>query len=136
MRGICQVMPRSDIPHPPQMLAKWPDKSWPDKGFCLCQGKPLSKPLPSADYYALISRAQARPNCEVYHWSLRDPLPTIPIPLRAPDPDISVDLGKVFRETYERGRYARMLYYTRPPVAQLTRKDAQWATGVATKKTR
>src|SRR6266446_8131444 len=97
---------------------------------------PLSKPLPSADYYALISRAEERPNCAVYHWALRDPLPTIPIPLRAPDADIPIDLGKVFRDTYERGRYARSLFYTQPPAARLSRKDAQWATGVASKKTR
>jgi Protein of unknown function (DUF4058) len=97
---------------------------------------PLSKPLPSADYYALISRAEDRPNCEVYHWALRDPLPTIPIPLRAPDADIPIDLGKVFRDTYKRGRYARVLFYTQPPAARLSRKDAHWATGVASKKTR
>lgn len=97
---------------------------------------PLSKPLPRADYYALISRAEDRPNCEVYRWALRDPLPTIPIPLRAPDADIPIDLGKVFRDTYERGRYARALFYTQPPAARLRRKDAQWATGVASKKTR
>ena len=92
--------------------------------------------MPSADYYALISRAEDRPNCEVYRWALRDPLPTIPIPLRAPDADIPIDLGKVFRATYKRGRYARALFYTQPPAARLSRKDAQWATGVASKKTR
>jgi len=97
---------------------------------------PLSQPLPCADYYALISRAEDRPNCAVYHWGLRDPLPAIPIPLRAPDADILIDLGKVFRDTYERGRYARVLYYTQPPAVRLSRKDAQWATGVASKKTR
>jgi hypothetical protein len=97
---------------------------------------PLSKPLPSADHYALISPADDRPHCAVYHWALRDPLPTIPIPLRAPDADIPIDLGKVFRDTYERGRYARSLFYTQPPAARLSRKDVQWATGVASKKTR
>jgi hypothetical protein len=95
---------------------------------------PLSKPLPSADYYAFISRAEDRPNCAVYHWPLRDPLPTIPIPLRTPDADISIDLGKVFRDTYERGRYARFLFYAQPPAARLSRKDVLWATRVASKK--
>jgi len=95
---------------------------------------PLSKPLPSADYYTLISRAENRPNCEVYHWKLRDTLPAIPIPLRAPDREITVDLGKVFRETYERGRYERVLYYAEPPKAPLNRKDTQWATSIASKK--
>ena len=97
---------------------------------------PLSKPLPSADYYALISRAEDRPNCEVYHWALRDPLPTIPIPLRAPDADIPIDLGKVFRDTYERGRYACSLLLHAAACRSLSRKDAQWATGVASRATR
>jgi Protein of unknown function (DUF4058) len=102
----------------------------------LLDGKrlPLSKPLPNGDYYALISRANDRPNCEVYHWALRDPLPIIPIPLRAPDADIPIDLGQVFRDTYERGRYARSLFYAQPPMAPLSRKDAQWAISVAAQK--
>jgi hypothetical protein len=92
--------------------------------------------LPNADYYALVSRAEDRPNCEVYRWTVRDRLPAIPIPLRAPDADIQIDLGKVFRDTYERGRYARSLIYAQPPTARLSRKDAQWATGVAKKKSK
>jgi hypothetical protein len=97
---------------------------------------PLSKPLPKADYYALISRAEDRPNCAVYHWRLRDRLPPIPIPLRAPHADIQVELSEVFRDTYERGRYARSLFYSKPPTAPLARKDAQWASGVAAKNAR
>lgn len=95
---------------------------------------PLSKPLPIADYYTLVSRAEERPICQVYHWMLRDRLPTIPIPLRAPDPDLRIDLAQVFRDTYERGRYARSLFYGQPPTAPLSRKDARWATGVAAKR--
>ena len=32
---------------------------------------PLRDPLPPADYYVLISRGDQRPNCHVYHWTLR-----------------------------------------------------------------
>ena len=42
----------------------------------------------------LVSHGERRPDCEVYRWALRDPLPTLPIPLRAPDPDIFVDLAR------------------------------------------
>src|SRR5713226_3523984 len=56
---------------------------------------PLSEPLPPGDYYAMISRSDQRPDCEVYAWRLRDPLPAIPIPLRNPDPDVLIDLGAV-----------------------------------------
>ena len=97
---------------------------------------PLSQPLPAADYYALLSLADDRPNCEVFHWTVRQPLPTIPIPLRAPDADVQVDLGEVFRTTYERGRYARSLAYSEPPVAPLQKEDQGWATALAGKNKR
>lgn len=95
---------------------------------------PMSRPLPTADYYAFISRANDRPNCDVYSWTIRQRLPTIPIPLRAPDADLYIDLGEVFRETYKRGRYAPSLFYEKPPEAPLVRKDAQWAVGQASKR--
>lgn len=100
------------------------------------QRLPMREPLPRADYYALVSRAENRPDCEVYCWDVRDPFPTIPIPLRPPDRDIHIDLAKVFHDAYERGRYARVLKYAKPPAAPLRCKDAQWAAGVAAKRLR
>jgi Protein of unknown function (DUF4058) len=88
---------------------------------------PLARPLPTADYYAMVSRSDQRPNCAVYAWGVRQPLPIIPIALRAPDADVLVDLGKVFQTTYARGRYARSLRYGQPPLARLSDTDAQWA---------
>jgi len=44
------------------------------------------EPLPPADYYAFVSRGNRRPKCEVYAWGVRWPLPSIPVPLKAPDP--------------------------------------------------
>jgi hypothetical protein len=95
---------------------------------------PLAEPLPAGDYYALVSRANNRPNCEVYAWSVRESLPTIPVPLRSPDADILLDLGKVFRATYERGRYGRSLTYGETVTASLRLDDRRWATGIAAKR--
>jgi hypothetical protein len=95
---------------------------------------PLLRPLPRADYYVFLSRTQNRPNCEVFSWKLRDPLPTIPIPLKAPDRDILVDLAKVFQTTYERGRYTRSLSYGKKPPAPMSEKDAKWALALSRKK--
>ena len=89
---------------------------------------PLSKPLPAGDYYAMISRSDKRPNCEVYAWALHEPLPPIPIPLRNPDPDVLVDMGRVFETAYARGRYGRSLPYGKPPRAPMKREDKRWAT--------
>jgi hypothetical protein len=87
---------------------------------------PLSRSLPAGDYYLLISRGENHPNCEVTSWFLRQPLPTIPIPLKAPDADVFVDLQAVFRQTYERGRYAPSLRYGQIPLAPVRGKDRRW----------
>ncbi len=75
--------------------------------------------LPPGDYYALVSRGDRRPKCDVYVWTLRQRLPAIPIPLLPPDPDVWLDLAAVFATAYERGRYARSLDYASPPPVAL-----------------
>lgn len=87
---------------------------------------PLKGPLPPGDYYALLARADRRPDCDVYAWTLRDPLPTLPIPLRAPDPDVRVDLAAVFRTAYERGRYAQSIRYDEPPPTVTNPRAREW----------
>jgi hypothetical protein len=94
---------------------------------------PHAEPLPSGDYYWLVSRVEDRPNVQVYWWTVRDPLPTLPIPLRSPDPDIHVDLAKVFRAAYKRGRYAGALAYGSAPTAPLKPEDKRWALRMAGK---
>lgn len=86
---------------------------------------PMGLPLLAGDYYALVSHAQRRPNSQVYAWRLRDPLPKIPVPLRAPDPDVLLDLADVFRTTYERGAYERDVYRL-PPVPAIRQEDLPW----------
>jgi hypothetical protein len=85
------------------------------------------------DYFVFVARAGARPNVEVYHWGLRDPLPTVPVPLRPPDPDLPLELRNIFSLRYERGRYSRALRYTQPPVAPLSADDRAWAAQLALK---
>lgn len=67
----------------------------------------LARPLPPADYGALVFRAGRRPDVEVRTWGLRDPLPTVPVPLRRPDPDVPLDLAAVIASVYDCGRYDR-----------------------------
>jgi hypothetical protein len=45
----------------------------------------MNEPLPRGEYLAFVGRSDRRPTVEVYAWSLRDRLPTIPIPLKAGD---------------------------------------------------
>ncbi|MGH7213292.1 MAG: DUF4058 family protein [Tepidisphaeraceae bacterium] len=88
-------------------------------------------PLPPGHFYAFVTRAPRRPRAsEVFPWSLRDPLPRIPIPLREPDPDITVDLGEAYRLAFERGRYPRRLRY-RQPSPPLGAPDREWVAATA-----
>jgi hypothetical protein len=87
---------------------------------------PLQEPLPPADYYYLVSRGNQRPDCQVYRWTLRQPLPTLPVPLREPDADLHIDLAAVFATAYERGRFFRRLNYQEQPPAFLREDDRRW----------
>jgi hypothetical protein len=95
------------------------------------QRLPMGRALPAGDYYAVVSRAVRRPLAEVYAWSIRRVLPSIPIPLLPPDPDVGLDLAGVFGVAYERGRYARQLDYAAPLGVPLAAADRAWAEALA-----
>jgi hypothetical protein len=95
------------------------------------QRLPMDRPLPRGDYYALVARAERRPDCDVYAWTIRDPLPSIPIPLLAPDPDVLLDLAAVFATAYQRGRYPRLIDYSAPLTMVRKSEDRAWAEGMA-----
>jgi len=78
--------------------------------------------LPKTDYLAMVSRSYKRPNCDVWTIGLREPLPVLPIPLRRPDREVPLDLGKALRTAYE-----RRINYNAPTTPPLKSKDATWA---------
>lgn len=90
----------------------------------------MKKPLPAGDYFAYITRAQDRFFAEVIHWTIRQALPTIPIPLSDPDPDIRLDLAALFRFAYAQGKYHRKLNYKIDPPSFLRPDDQEWARGI------
>jgi hypothetical protein len=85
---------------------------------------------PGASFYALVSPADRRPDCDVYAWGLRDRLPVIPLPLRSPDRPLGMDLAALFTIAYDRGRYARSIDYSRAPTAVPAGADRDWAAQV------
>ena len=92
---------------------------------------PIERPLPPGDAYALVARGDHRPDCDVYAWSIRQPLSTIRIPLLAPDPDIPLDLAAVYSTSFARGRYARSIDYGAPLSIGLAPDDRAWSEGRA-----
>jgi hypothetical protein len=82
--------------------------------------------LPQGHYYTFISRANHRQTVDVLAWELPRVLPAIPIPLQAPDPDVTVQLASAFANTYERGHYRRALRYGSPPPAGVPVELSNW----------
>ena len=86
---------------------------------------PLEK-LPESDYYALVSRTEERPRVGVWPLRLRDRLPIIPVPLRRPDPDATLDLQHILNRVYDAAGYADYIY-DGTPQPSLHPDDAAWA---------
>jgi hypothetical protein len=95
------------------------------------QRLPMKQPLPPGDFYAIVSRAERRRESEVFAWTARQPLPAIPIPLRAPDPDVKLNLAELFAEAYRKGRYARTLDYGASLDLPLPPDEKAWAESLA-----
>ena len=85
--------------------------------------------LSPCDYYILVKRASDRTRAGVWPIRLRDVLPSIPIPLRAPDPDVRLDLQAVLHSVYDRAGYRHRIYRGTPK-PKLVADDAQWADAI------
>jgi hypothetical protein len=88
---------------------------------------PFDDPLPPAHYLVMVCNAGERPNSSVWPISVRQPLPTIPIPLLSPDPPVPLDMGQALRTAYTRARYDLRVDYRQPPFPLLSLADAAWA---------
>jgi Protein of unknown function (DUF4058) len=88
----------------------------------------LGNPAPAiSDYYFLVHRGWEKNRLGIWPISLRDPLPSVPIPLDPDVPDIMLDVRACIDHVYEFGRYGEQLNYTRPPKPPLREPDATWA---------
>jgi hypothetical protein len=88
---------------------------------------PFDDPLPPAQYMVMVCKAGERPLSSVWPISVRQPLPTIPIPLLPPDPPVPLDMGQALRTAYGRARYDLRVEYRKPTVPPLPPADAAWA---------
>lgn len=79
-----------------------------------------------SDYYAL-QRRFGRHQYLAWYWNLRDPLPTIAVPLTAKYADVPLDLGAILRGVYVRAFYALSVDYAGPvPAPRPLPPDAAW----------
>jgi hypothetical protein len=88
--------------------------------------RPTPPELPACDYYALVSRYQDRPRVGLWPIRLREPLPTIPVPLAGSDPAVSLDLQSLLHRVYDAAGYGKYIYQESPQ-PPLPPDDAAWA---------
>ncbi len=82
---------------------------------------------PPAPYYVYLSRVQRRPYTQIWPIGLREPLPTVPVPLLPPDPDVPLELQAAVDACFDLVHYERLLDYTSPPPPPpLNDVDAAW----------
>ena len=87
----------------------------------------LQGPLPQAAYYVFLSRANRRPRTQVWPVALQERLPTVPVPLLSPDPDVPLDMQATVKAGFELVGYERLLDYTQaPPPPPLSDPEAAW----------
>lgn len=92
-------------------------------------------PVPVGDYRVLISRAIVFPQVEMWDFGVREPLPTIPIPLDPVDGPVALPLQRCLNQVYDESPYARDLEYDLPPQPPLRPADAEWATALLASRT-
>jgi hypothetical protein len=91
------------------------------------------KPMPMRgvtgmmDYRVLVSRSNLRPIADLYGFTLRESIPSFPLPLRQPSEAIMVDLQTIFSGVYDRAGYGIRLDYQQPlPPPALSVDDKAW----------
>jgi len=80
-----------------------------------------------SDYRILVSRAERRPQADLYAFSVRQPIPSFPIPLQREDTEPRLDLQTLLHELYDRAGFDLAIDYRSDPVPPLSEADAAWA---------
>ncbi len=88
---------------------------------------PLAGATPPAAYYVYLSRTQRRPFTQLWAMALPDTLPTVPVPLLPPDPDVPLDLQAAVDACFALVGYERLIDYTStPPPPVMPAEDVAW----------
>jgi len=82
--------------------------------------------LPPYRYIVSVNRSSQREVFETYPAPLDKRLPRFRVPLKAPDPDVVLDLQAVFIRCYDNGGYADFVDYRNPPPVSLTEQEQAW----------
>lgn len=79
------------------------------------------------NYRIVVSRGWQRPRADFYLFSVREPIPAFPIPLRRGETEPLVPLNQILHELYDQGGYDLAIDYHQAPEPALGDEDGQWA---------
>jgi hypothetical protein len=92
------------------------------------QRPPVGEPSPpQSDYVIAVHDGQDRGRFGIWPFSVREPIPIVPVPLDPDEAFVTLDLRKCLDRVYDGGRYGDQLDYRRPPDHALAEPDATWA---------
>jgi hypothetical protein len=89
--------------------------------------RPFDHPrLPTAPYFVTLTRARSAA-VDLWPIALQQTLPIIPVPLKAEDLDVALDLGVALTAIYDEAGYDLSIDYAQsPPPPALTAADQSW----------
>ncbi|MDY6939238.1 MAG: DUF4058 family protein [Cyanobacteriota bacterium] len=79
-----------------------------------------------SDYRILVSRANLRPEAELYPFDLREPIPQFLLPLQLTDKEPVVNLSEILERVYESAALDLAIDYSIQPIPALSDRDFQW----------
>jgi hypothetical protein len=78
------------------------------------QRMPMLDPWPDSPYVLMVARRDTNHRCKVWRGHSDRPLPSLPVPLASPDPDLRIDLQPMVDAIGRRARYADLFDYSKP----------------------
>ena len=83
---------------------------------------PMGEPAPPpAPYYMLVQKAWEWPRLDIWPVSLRQALPSLPVPLDREIAEVVLDLQSCFAEAFVEGRYREEVDYRQAPAPAAAR---------------
>lgn len=86
-------------------------------------------------YYILVCRAPQMPRAEIWPFTVRDRVPTFPVPL-TPKIEVQFDLKPCLDRSYREARYDEEIDYSEPPEPNFIGEEAAWVRETAIKSRR
>ena len=98
--------------------------------------RPFTHPLIPACHYLITLTRRFETKADVWPLQLNEKLPLLPVPLRAPDPDVVLDLGAVLTAVYDEAAYDLSIDYNQsPPPPELEPEVSTWLRELLTAET-